>query len=66
MLVGARVVRSIVHVAGRELVVVLRKVAVVVSVESGGWWWCNNCFADLLWSLLAWRDPSARAGPLDE
>ena len=50
MLVGACVVRSTVHVAGRGLVVYLRRVAVVVSGEGGGGW-CNNCFADLLWSL---------------
>lgn len=62
MLLGARVVRSIVHVAGRVFVVLYRQVAVVVSGESGVVW-CNNCFADLLW-VFAWRDRAARASPL--
>lgn len=43
MLLRARVVRSVVHVAGRLVVVVLRQVAVVVGGESGGGW-CSNCF----------------------
>ena len=43
LLLRARVVRSIVHVAGRLAVVVIRQVAVVVSGESGGGW-CSDCF----------------------
>ena len=42
MLLGARVVRLIVHMAGRMVVVCRRQVAVVVSVVSGGGW-CSNC-----------------------
>jgi len=41
MLLGARVVRSIVHMAVRVLVVIFRQVAVVVSGVGGGGW-CSN------------------------
>ena len=64
MLLVARVVRSIVHVAGRVVVVCRRQVAVVVSGERGGGW-CNNCFADLLWSFHGGTSQRAQV-PSDE
>lgn len=64
MLLGARVVRSIVHVAGRVIVVGGRQVAVVVSGE-GGVGWCDNCFADLPWSLHGGTQQRAQV-PSDE
>jgi len=64
MLLGARGVRSIVHVAGRVVIVCRRRVAVVVSGASGGEW-CSNCFADLLWSLHGGTSQRAQV-PSDE
>lgn len=62
MLLEGRGVRSIVHMAGRVVVVYRRRVAVVVSGESGGGW-CSNCFADLLWSLHGGTEQRARRSP---
>ena len=55
VLLVARVVRSIVHVAGRMVVVGSRQVAVVVSGEGGGWWW--ESMAQIPTATARWLTP---------